>query len=175
MALPRFVPHYSTTDYELWEGRWELWSGVAVAMSPSPSQRHQEIASNLHFLLRKSLAEQDCSQCRVLFEMDWRVNEDTVVRPDLLIVCNPARTRWVEETPVFVAEILSETTRNHDLLYKRELYEHLGVRFYLIINPETEKAQLFCNSPDGYLESESEFLEFDENCRVHLNLEGLFA
>ena len=38
-----YLPHYSYEDYLLWEGDWELISGVAFAIAPSPAKNHQMI------------------------------------------------------------------------------------------------------------------------------------
>lgn len=37
----RYIPTYTVADYERWEGEWELWDGVPVAMSSAPIFRHQ--------------------------------------------------------------------------------------------------------------------------------------
>lgn len=174
MALPRYVPHYGVEDYELWEGRWELWSGVPIAMSPSPSRRHQEIAANLLFCLRRALTDSGCADCRVLQEIDWRVNEDTVVRPDLVVLCGHSPSRWVEQAPQFIAEVLSESTRHRDLLYKREMYETLGVKYYLIADPEPESFQLLVNEGSGFEATTNSVLELTESCRLQVDFSGLF-
>ena len=31
-SVPRYTPRYSVSDYQLWEGDWELWDGIAIAM-----------------------------------------------------------------------------------------------------------------------------------------------
>jgi hypothetical protein len=62
MALPRYLPHYALDDYREWEGDWELWSGVAVAMSPSAKRLHQEICGELFFRFREALAISACQE-----------------------------------------------------------------------------------------------------------------
>jgi len=78
----------------------------------------------------------------VLVEIDWIITNDTVVRPDLVVVCGPAPQRHVEQPPALVAEILSAATRDRDLTVKRELYETHGVRWYLIIDPDEGESAL---------------------------------
>ncbi len=46
-AAKKYLPHYTIDDYQLWAGDWELWNGIAVAMTPSPFGRHQALASRL--------------------------------------------------------------------------------------------------------------------------------
>ena len=46
-TAPNYQPHYTIDDYQLWEGDWELWNGVAVAMTPSPLGRHGYLLAQL--------------------------------------------------------------------------------------------------------------------------------
>lgn len=174
MTLPRYVPHYTREDYEMWEGDWELWSGVPIAMTPSANRRHQKIAGNLHFQLKKSLAETGCKDCEVLYELDWHVSEDTILRPDLVVICRHAPSQFIEKTPSLVAEVLSDSSRRRDQLYKREMYETLGVRYYLILDPRDATSLLLELTDRGYQPAESGVLRLHEDCQVSLGLDGLF-
>ena len=59
---------------------------------------------------------------------------DTVVQPDLLVVCDPAR---IDErgVPDWIIEVLSPATAAHDQVRKRDLYETAGVREYWLVHP----------------------------------------
>jgi len=46
---PRYEPHYSVADYLQWEGEWELWNGIAAALSPAPLGPHERAAAKLVF------------------------------------------------------------------------------------------------------------------------------
>lgn len=170
MALPRYIPQYSVEDYRQWKGDWELWSGVAVAMSPSANRTHQAICGELFFRLKSAIKSQACKDCSVFFELDWIVSEDTVLRPELLIVSQHQPSNFIQETPAFVAEILSESTRKRDLVYKRELYEKLGVKYYLVVEPEEKSCQLFLNSEQGYKQTEDLQLHLEAGCSIGLDL-----
>ena len=50
-----YIPRYSYEDYEQWEDKWEIVSGIAYAMSPAPMIRHQEISSNIWLELKEKL------------------------------------------------------------------------------------------------------------------------
>jgi len=140
-TAPRYLPHYTVADHASWEGDWELMDGVAVAMTPSPFGRHAEQLSRLAATLWNAI---DAAGCRatVLAEIDWIVSNDTVVRPDLVVVCGPAPQRHVERPPALVVEILSEATRSRDLTVKRDLYEASRVGWYLIIDPDGDDSAL---------------------------------
>lgn len=168
MALPRYIPDYTVDDYRQWEGQWELWSGVAVAMSPSAKKSHQRLCSRLHLLLGGLLESQGCTSCETLFELDWVVDRSTVFRPDLVIVCDDAPGDFLEKTPVFIAEVLSHSTRQRDLLYKRDIYAQLGVKYYLTIDPEDGSYALLVNGENGYQPNDGLTLDLHEGCRIQL-------
>ena len=44
MGALDYIKHYTYEDYKLWEGKWELYEGYPVAMSPAPMIKHQTIA-----------------------------------------------------------------------------------------------------------------------------------
>ena len=69
--------------------RAELIDGVIYNMSPSPSIRHQRISGNLYFEI-KSYIKKNKGKCEV-FEAptDVKLNENTVVIPDIFVACNP--------------------------------------------------------------------------------------
>ena len=175
MAIARYIPHYTVDEYRKWEGDWELWSGVPIAMSPSAKRIHQKLCGRLFRILSEKLDSESCSNCEVLFEIDWLVSEDTVLRPDLLVICDHKSSDFVEETPILVAEVLSESTRRRDLLYKRESYQQLGVKYYLIVDPKNASTQFLVNQSDGYRECKSGNLEFTPECGFELVLDNFFA
>lgn len=80
----RKTSQYSFEDYELWEGDWELWDGAPVSTSPSPIPRHQLVGFRLCLALNAAV-ETDACHCLVLYETDWRIGKNTVVRPDIAV------------------------------------------------------------------------------------------
>ncbi|MFA7478937.1 MAG: Uma2 family endonuclease, partial [Vulcanimicrobiota bacterium] len=105
MALSNYAPRYTVEDHALWEGEWELWSGSPVAMSPSPGMVHQILAGRLIQRMNRALEEAKCCNCRAILDIDWRVNQNTVLRPDLLVVYDHPLAVFVSRTPKLVAEI----------------------------------------------------------------------
>jgi Uma2 family endonuclease len=150
-TAPGYVPRYTTDDYAAWDGEWELLDGVAVAMTPSPFGSHAEKLSRLAADLWNAIDAAGC-HATVLAEIDWIVARDTVVRPDLVIVCGPAPAKHVNAPPALVIEILSATTRERDLTVKRELYEAQGVRWYVIVDPDQDQSTVLRLSASGQYE-----------------------
>ncbi|MFM7206375.1 MAG: Uma2 family endonuclease [Planctomycetaceae bacterium] len=138
-------------DHAAWEGDWELLHGAAVAMTPSPFGPHTERLSRLAAALWNAI-DAAGSRATVLAEIDWIVADDTVVRPDLVVVCGPAPRQHVEHPPALVVEILSAATRERDLAVKRDLYETRGVGWYLIVDPDGAESSLLRLGPNGRYE-----------------------
>ena len=89
---------YTYADYLTWpdDERWEIIDGVAYAMSPVPSYRHQVVGRNLGFLMHTFLKDRPCEI--LLAPLDVRfpspihlvdnpMEQYTVVQPDLIVVC----------------------------------------------------------------------------------------
>lgn len=176
-TAPKFIPQYTVDDYRRWEGDWELWSGIAVAMTPSPFGRHSRLLVKLATALETGVQRAGCDAV-VLAEIDWIVADDTVLRPDLLIVCGTEPERHVEKVPALVAEILSDSTRERDLVQKKEYYREQGVRWYLTVDSENafldarqlnDNGQYVTVSSDGPLA-----IDICEDCSFEVSAESLF-
>jgi Uma2 family endonuclease len=153
------LPHYTYDDYAQWEGRWELIQGIPYAMVPAPNIKHQWISSKIVRQLGESL--EDCGKCEILLPVDWQIAEDTVVQPDVLVVCDEnfnIDDVKLETTPVLVFEILSPATSRKDRILKYRLYENAGVKYYCIVDPGTVSAEIFILQKDKYQRTE-EFKE----------------
>lgn len=59
----------------------------------------------------------------------------------------------LECPPDLIAEVLSPSTRQNDLTYKRELYQRQGVATYLIVDPDAKTIRQLTLPPDGIYES----------------------
>ena len=125
MPLPKETS-YTLADVLAWpeQERVELIEGAPVLMAP-PSRIHQEIVSELIRQLGNYL---DGKTCRAypapfgvrLFERagDRPENVDTMVEPDVSIVCDPGKLDELgcKGAPDMVAEVLSPSTQLHDRL-----------------------------------------------------------
>lgn len=145
-ASPKYLPHYTFADYSHWQGDWELWQGVPVAMTPSPFGRHQWVAGQIMRQFLNSLEEKR-QDCFVLMETDWIIADDTVVRPDVAIVCGSFPERHIVEPPRLIAEVLSPSTEIKDRTAKRELYASQSVEFYLIVDPVEKQIEALQRDP----------------------------
>jgi Uma2 family endonuclease len=123
--------------------RWELIGGVAYNMCESASTRHQRMAGMLIKALHTFLDGKPCefffAPLDVFLPDGDEESTDTVVIPDVLVVCDPGKIKenGIHGAPDFIAELLSPSTAYKDLSNKKTLYERAGVREYWIINPDT--------------------------------------
>lgn len=147
------LPHYTYDDYVQWEGRWELIKGIPFAMVPAPVINHQAICTNIVQQLGELLKE--CKKCRALMPVDWEISEDTVVQPDVMVVCgDDIGVEKLTVVPVIVFEVLSPSTSRKDRGIKYQLYESAGVKYYCIVDPDTKSVDIFVLKKDRYSQAE---------------------
>lgn len=174
-TAPRYVPHYTIEDYRRWEGDWELIDGVPVSMSPSPFGPHERVVAELSRQILNQVIENECD-CRVYTHLDWIVNDDTVVRPDLMVVCGVQPDRHLEQTPVAVVEVLSDATRQRELTAKRAIYLEHDVAHYLIVDPTDQTVLDVTKAAERSIGSgESMGLDLDDDSRIEIDAARLFV
>ncbi|BCX81042.1 hypothetical protein MIT9_P0620 [Methylomarinovum caldicuralii] len=146
MSLPkRDDARHTYGEYRQWteDARYELIEGVAYAMAPAPSRIHQEVLGELFRQVANALVGHPCRPFIAPFDVRLpKGNEaddeiDTVVQPDLSVVCDPDKldARGCRGAPDWIAEVLSPATAGHDHIRKRAVYERAGVREYWLVHP----------------------------------------
>ena len=138
---------YTIDDYYLLpdERRVELIDGVFYDMT-GPLKVHQLILGELFYSLYPCASEHP--ECELFFApSDVRLDNDemTMVQPDLFVVCDsedddPRRTNGA---PDFAVEILSPSSRSHDMIRKLYKYRYAGVREYWIVDPENQQVIVY--------------------------------
>jgi len=88
---------YTQVDYEQWEGNWELINGerysmvsepeLAYTLTPAPEWYHQKTNLKICYEVQNSLS--NCNDCDVNMPINWKISEDTIVQPDVVVVCKP--------------------------------------------------------------------------------------
>jgi Uma2 family endonuclease len=139
---------YTYADYCEWDDdeRWELIEGVPYAMSPAPTQYHQEINGELYRQIANFLVGKSCKVFLAPFDVRLNAAEEdnTVLQPDILVVCDHSKLdgKSCNGAPDLVIEILSPSTANRDRLDKFNAYLRAGVREYWIVDPFTKTVQI---------------------------------
>jgi len=173
------LPNYCYEDYKHWEGRWELIEGIPFAMVPAPTKKHQRLSLNIAAQLDAQLGK--CPKCTTYLPIDWLINEHTVVQPDVLVVCGDPGDDEVKltTTPELVFEVLSPSSVHKDRVIKYRLYEQAGVKYYGLVDPETDSVEIFTLDQDKFKQSGNFAdgrVEFDLGfCRVDLDFGRVFA
>jgi len=147
---PRLIPQYTVADYQQWPGDWELVDGVPIAMGPSPFGPHAAWHAELVYRLRRALEEVADNEHLVLVDLDWIVDQNTVVRPDISLVRGPVPPRYIETPPIVVVEVLSASTADKDRGFKFDLYHELGVKYYVITDPDQRTTEVYEHRDAAY-------------------------
>jgi len=131
---------YSYKDYLSWQfqERVELLRGYIARIAPAPSRRHQEVSGQLFLQIGNFLKGQSCHLYSAPF--DVRLNADTVVQPDLCIVCDTSKLdeQGCNGAPDLIIEVLSPGNSRKERKEKFELYEEHQVQEYWIVEPVDE-------------------------------------
>ena len=143
----RDMPKYTISDYKLWKGDWELINGHPIAMSPLRTIVHQKISGNVLFALSKNLLE----KYETLHEIDWIIDEENIVRPDVIVVCKSEDSEYVTKAPKVIFEVISKSTAHNDRVIKKRIYEEEGVLYYGIVDPEVRLAKLYELKDGNYI------------------------
>jgi Uma2 family endonuclease len=172
----KYRPHYTYNDYCQWEGKWELIDGIPYAMSPAPGHRHQWIATELGAKL--SMALKHCKNCKVYQPIDWKIKDDTVVQPDLSIVCKPfTNPAYLDFPPALIVEILSPSNAIKDRREKFEIYQDQKVKYYTIVDPAFNKVEIFELIQNIYQAVAVNPENFDfliNDCTASISFDGIF-
>ena len=169
--------HYTYADYLEWEGpeRYQIIYCEAFMMA-SPSVAHQailmEMSTQFSIWLRGK-------PCRVFAApLDVRLfpkednSDDTVVQPDLLVVCQKEKLGKdsVNVPPYLVVEIISPSSTQKDMLLKFNAYLDVGVGEYWIIEPDEKLAQVHVYENGRFISS-----AYSKNDVVHSSVLQGFA
>ena len=169
--------YYTYDDYIHWEGKWELIDGIAYAMAPSPLKTHQNLLSLLIFYFQKSLI--NCKNCKAFVEMDYKVDEENVLKPDLSILCKEDKEeRFISIAPDIIVEVISKSTARRDEKIKFKIYEEEGVKYYILAYPDEKKVKIYKNVnykfvKEGDFRENSYKFETDE-CEFEVDFKEVF-
>jgi len=173
----QILPHYTFEDWSHWEDKWELIHGIPYAMRPMPVPKHQRIAMALGaeftFALKKY------GDCKVYQPIDYKITDDIIVQPDLLVVCNKIQKPYLDFAPSLVAEILSPATALKDRHTKYQIYLSQSIPYYIIISPDTEEVEVFVLESENYqLRQKGHAFNFtflfDNNCQAAIDFNEIW-
>jgi Uma2 family endonuclease len=168
IAQEKEKTRYTYADYlEFEEGdgkHYEIIDGEAYMMA-TPLRLHQRISGALFNVLYNYLKGKSCEVYSAPFGVrlfpQKDMSDDTVVEPDITVVCDPSKLddRGCNGAPDLIIEVLSPSEPQRDLLVKYRKYQKAGVKEYWIVDPgiddPAEQTIRVCLLQDGnYVTSE---------------------
>ncbi|GAB5536655.1 MAG: Uma2 family endonuclease [Rubricoccaceae bacterium] len=133
------------------EGTRAEYIDGTVYMSPAPKPRHQDVVQNLYRALF-AYATQHGGYAAVA-PFDVFIEEDRAVQPDVFYLDAERRDRisdrGIEGAPTLIAEVLSPSTAQHDLIRKLRVYEEADVSEYWVLDPEDQAIQVWTRTDEG--------------------------
>jgi Uma2 family endonuclease len=133
-------PRVSVDEFLDWAigrpGRWELFAGEIVRMSPETID-HAEIKGAIYIALRNAVRRARIP-CHALTDgMIVRIDGETAYEPDAQVYCGERLKGTVREVPnpVIIIEVLSPSTQRTDVTQKLAGFRLPSVAHYLIVDP----------------------------------------
>ena len=169
------IEYYTYEEYCQWEGNWELIKGVPLAL-PSHTILHQSLVANILFEINKSVI--NGKECLCIAGVDWKIWSDTVLRPDISLVCNETNEAYMTKVPEIVVEVISKSTARRDETHKFKIYEEEKVKYYVLVYPNDLKAKVYRLDGKEYTKEGDFSLEtydFEETtCKASVNFGNVF-
>jgi len=162
---------FTYEDYLTWDddNRYELIDGEVFDMAPAPSPTHQSISMELSGQFRNSLIGKLCKVFAAPFDVRLQRSKrnDTVVQPDLLVICDPSKIdkRGCKGAPDLVIEITSPFSATHDCIRKFNVYQDAGVREYWIVDPYRKIVTVSTLENNRYVST-----EYDNKSKIHVSV-----
>src|SRR5690554_491283 len=135
--------------YEKSTLRMEFINGEIYLLS-SPSIGHQEILGKLYLIFNDYFKDRKCRVFLAPFDVHFKkrdIKEPDVMQPDILVACdlegNVTENGRYMGTPDLVVEILSDATRNKDMIEKLNTYMLSGVKEYWIVDQKQENILVY--------------------------------
>lgn len=155
--------------------------GIPYSKSPDPGFDHQKISGRIHFQLENLL--KNCKKCQAILPIDRRLDtetDDNVIQPDNMIYCKEVKKSFITDSPSLIFEIISPSSVLKDRVIKYKIYETQGVKYYVIIDPESKIADVFELEENKYVkiaETKNDTLNFelDDDCKIDFNFSEIWS
>jgi Uma2 family endonuclease len=178
-STAKILPYYTYNEWKHWQDRWELIHGVPYAMSPAPLPEHQRIAGLLNMEFELALRISKC-KCSVYQPIDYKISDDTILQPDLMIVCKPISKAFLDFPPALVVEILSPSTAMKDRINKFNMYQQQLIPYYLMVDIEKEAVEIYMlNEQQHYQLTSFSAVEpftfsLNDGCSINVTLQNIW-
>ena len=134
--------------------KWELIEGKPV-LSPSANHVHQTIVGNLIFALRLRRT----AVWEVIPGIGVVVSETSIPIPDVLVRPAGRLDDWKCNDMIVAFEVLSPSTADHDLRWKRKAYPELASMQHYVVVAQDEPEIVVFDRASGFAERRIEGLD----------------
>lgn len=141
MSVEEFIKLSASSDM-----RYEFIDGEVYLMT-SPTFEHQRVIGEVFSLINLWSRGKKCKP--VVAPLDVTLIRDeskNIVQPDIVVICdseNIDEQGRYNGTPSMVLEVLSESTRNKDMIKKLNLYMVSGIKEYWMVNPWNREIYIY--------------------------------
>ncbi|MGM8216430.1 type II toxin-antitoxin system prevent-host-death family antitoxin [Bacillaceae bacterium W0354] len=128
--------------------RYEYINGEIYFLA-SPKTAHQYAVSQLFGMFYNTFQRTQCIPFSAPYDIELKksAKEINIVQPDIMVICDLDEhlgdDDYYNGVPSLIVEVLSESTRNKDLILKLNLYRSCGVNEYWIVNPERQQIMIY--------------------------------
>ena len=155
MTYTQFIRMNENTDQ-----RYEFIDGKVWLMA-APAEEHQRIIGNLFILFHGFFQGKKCRPYLSPLDVHLgsRSTDRNVVQPDLLVVCDQSlfdEKGHYAGAPGLVVEVISPSSRSHDLIRKMGLYLRSGVQEYWTVDAANHLINIY-RFRDGQISQQSSY------------------
>ncbi len=138
--------YFAFTDTRPDNEKWELIEGEPV-LQASPTTRHQRIFGNVFYCL-ETIRRGQRSSWIVIPGVGVRISDTSLPEPDILIRPDTGDESSREcDDAIVVIEVLSESTADRDLRWKRKVYARVAsVMYYVVIAQDAAEVMIYART-----------------------------
>lgn len=137
---------YASTDYEKWEGHWELLEGLPKDMNRSGSMETEVVLTRIAQKLENYLFEEKATVFSYPSEIRLPGTStgtyDSVIKPDVFVALKNEDGE-LSKFPEVIIEIINFSTALKDRNEKFDLYRKNGVKEYWIVSPPYKMIEVY--------------------------------
>lgn len=159
MSYEEFLEFVEKTD-----ARYELIDGEVFLLA-SPGFMHQKVIAKMLAGMSIWFKGKKCMPLTAPFDitLERSKNNICVVQPDIVVICDADKVDSKDRykgVPAIAVEVLSQSTKNRDMVKKLDLYMQTGVKEYWIVDTNKKEAYVYSfgkNSGEYYINNYETF------------------
>lgn len=168
------LPRYTYNDYKNWKEDWELVNGYPYQLNTMATTKYSALRTKLLYQSAVSVEKNTNTVCEVYHRIDWKIDNYTFFRPDFMFVCNKVKLEYLDFPPSLILEILSPINIKISRTIKFELYREQGVKYYLMVDVQKQKIEVFELIDNFYKQVFINKFKLDKTCEIEFDFEDIW-